>query len=140
MNGDVVASRDWGLPVRGWSPRAAAGPPAPGPPPPAADFSAMLRDAAARPASDAAAAPRSAQLTAAASQLVSSAFIMPVLQALRDSPFNDGPLAPGAAERRFMPLLDQHLADRVAQASGFALVDVIVKRLSRPEAAQGGMT
>ncbi|MHC5003465.1 MAG: hypothetical protein ACYTJ0_10110 [Planctomycetota bacterium] len=88
-------------------------------------FAATLRRATAEAA---AAAPD--ELRDAASQLVASAFVLPVLQSVREGPFNDGPLAPGAAERRFAPLLDQHLADRVTRGASFRLVDVIVQRLS----------
>jgi Rod binding domain-containing protein len=67
-------------------------------------------------------------LTQAAVQLVSSAFIMPVLESLHDSPFQTGPLAPGTAEKRFRPLLDQHLADQIATAANFPLVRAIIER------------
>lgn len=64
----------------------------------------------------------------AASQLVSSAFILPVLAALRESQFLEPPFAPTFAERRFQPLLDQQIADRITSAANFPLVDAIVDR------------
>lgn len=69
----------------------------------------------------------------AAAQLVASTFIMPVLQMMHDSPFLEAPFAPGYAEKRFQPLLDQHVADRLTSAAGFPLIDVITNRLIGPE-------
>lgn len=63
--------------------------------------------------------------------MVSSALVLPVLATLRESNMSAGPFAPGAAERRFGPLLDQHFADRVTKGSNFPLVDAIVSRLAR---------
>ena len=65
----------------------------------------------------------------AATQFVASAFILPVLASLRESSGADGPFAPGPAERRFGPLLDTHIADHVAEAARFPLVDTLVDRL-----------
>ncbi len=69
----------------------------------------------------------------AATRLVSSVFIIPVLAALHDSPFLEPPFAPTFAEKQFQPLLDQQIADRIAGAANFSLVDVIVDRLLGPE-------
>jgi Rod binding domain-containing protein len=69
----------------------------------------------------------------AATRLVSSVFIMPVLAALHDSPFLEPPFTPTFAEKQFQPLLDQQIADRIAGAANFSLVDVIVDRLLGPE-------
>jgi len=71
----------------------------------------------------------------AAAQLVSSTFIMPVLQSMHDSPFLEPPFAPSYAEKRFQPLLDQQVADRLTSAARFPLIDVIVDRLMGPEKA-----
>jgi Rod binding domain-containing protein len=68
----------------------------------------------------------------AAAQLVSSTFIMPVLQSMHDSPFLEAPFAPSYAEKRFQPLLDQQVADRLTSAAQFPLIDVIVDRLMGP--------
>ena len=70
-----------------------------------------------------------AALRESAAQLVSSAFIVPVLNSLRNSPFLEPPFAPNHAEKRFAPLLDQLIADRIVSAGNFPLVDVIVNRL-----------
>ena len=69
----------------------------------------------------------------AATQLVSSAFIMPVLAAMRESPFVEPPFAPTFAEKQFAPLLDQQVADEITGAANFSLVDVIVERLIGPD-------
>ena len=69
----------------------------------------------------------------AAAQLVSSTFIMPVLQSMHDSPFLKPPFAPGYAEKRFQPLLDQYVADRLTSAARFPLIDVITDRIMGSE-------
>lgn len=66
----------------------------------------------------------------AAQKLISSAMIMPILSSLRESPFlQEGPLAPGIGEQRFMPMLDQLLADRIAESEQFTLDELIARRL-----------
>ena len=66
----------------------------------------------------------------AAAKLVSSTLIQPILSQLRESSLAaEGPFAPGAAERRFGALLDQHLGDRIAHATNFDLVDAVAERV-----------
>ena len=77
-------------------------------------FADMLRGA-----SD---ADREDRVRTAAEQFVSSAFLAPLLALVRDASISEGPFSPGAAERRFGPMLDQHLADRVVQSGNFPLV------------------
>lgn len=75
-------------------------------------------------------------LEGAATEFVSSAFIMPVFAAMQQSTLRptSGPFAVGDAEKRFSPLLHQHLADRLTKASKLSLVDAIVDRFaSRPD-------
>ena len=76
-----------------------------------------------------------AALAEAASQLVSSAFVLPVLSSLHDSPFRlkEGPFAASTAEKRFAPLLDQQFADRVTKAANFSLVRSIIDRFSKKD-------
>jgi hypothetical protein len=74
-------------------------------------------------------AKRAQQAREAAGQMVASAFIQPALAQLRESPFVSDRFAPGAAERRFGPLLDQHIADRVVSAGNFPLVDRLTEHL-----------
>jgi hypothetical protein len=81
---------------------------------------------------------RAAQARGAAEQMVASAFIMPVLAKLRESPFLTGPFAPGDAERRFGPLMDQHVADRITAGDHFPLVDQITDHLLAAEARHHG--
>jgi len=74
----------------------------------------------------------------AATSFVASALLMPILGTLHESPFElKPPFAPGVAEKRFAPMLDQHLSDRIAQASNFGLVDAIVKRFIPASPASG---
>ena len=68
----------------------------------------------------------------AATQLVSTTFLVPLLASLRESPFVEPPFAPGLAEKQFRPMLDQEIADRIAGAANFPLVDAIVNRLLGP--------
>jgi Rod binding domain-containing protein len=72
-------------------------------------------------------------LREAAEQLVATAFITPILGALRENSLAEGPFAPNAAEKRFGPLLDQQFADRITQSAKFSLVDTIVDRYLPPE-------
>ena len=80
------------------------------------------------------------QAREAAQQMVASAFIMPGLAELRESPFLTGPFAPGAAERRFGPLLDQHVADGITASHRFPLTDQITEHLLSAEARSLGLT
>lgn len=66
----------------------------------------------------------------AAEQLVASSLVVPVLAQLHEGPFRSELFAPGSAERRFAPMLDQHLADRITASGRFPIVDAIADRLS----------
>jgi len=76
-------------------------------------------------------------------QFVGVAFVQPMLAHLRTTTRAAGPFAPGDAERRFGPLLDQHLADRITASPNFPLVNrleehilgVMAKRLESGEYA-----
>ncbi|MEE8509291.1 MAG: hypothetical protein V3T07_09525 [Myxococcota bacterium] len=72
----------------------------------------------------------------AAARLVSSSFIMPVLTSLRESTEAAEPFAPGPVERRFAPMLDWIIADRITEAANFSLIDAIVERLGLPGATR----
>jgi hypothetical protein len=82
---------------------------------------------------------RAGEVRGAATKLVSSAFVLPMLGAMRQSAFRptEGPFAAGIGEQRFAPLLDQHLADGIVQAQHFTLVDGIVDRLTRSSPRSG---
>ena len=66
----------------------------------------------------------------AASRMVSTAFVAPILESLNQSPLRptQGPFALGAAEKRFLPLLHQELADRITTSANFGLIESIVNR------------
>lgn len=80
-----------------------------------------------------------AQVREAATQFVASAFILPVLEQMHESPFAAEPFAPNAAQRRFAPLFDQQIADRVTGAAQFPLVDGIVEQVMNAAGAKGGV-
>ncbi len=67
----------------------------------------------------------------AASQFVATAFIMPVLKMMHDTPFATEPFAPNSAQKRFMPMLDWQIADRVTSSANFPLVDRIVQQMTQ---------
>lgn len=84
---------------------------------------------------------RGRDLRHAAAQFVSDGLVAPALSTLHQSPLRpkSGPFAPSSLERRFAPLLEAHLAERVTQAANFPLVDTIVKRFeSLDERRTGG--
>lgn len=70
-------------------------------------------------------------LRTAATQLVSTTLVLPILQSMHESPFLKGPFAPGAAEKRFAPMLDERLADQISRKSNFPLVESIVRDFER---------
>lgn len=74
----------------------------------------------------------------AAGQLVASAFIMPFLASVRENSFGEGPFAPNIVERRFGPVMDQHVADQIMQGTNFDLVDTIVDRYQQMRAENLG--
>ena len=77
------------------------------------------------------------QVRESASKLVASAFIQPILAQMHETSFVSGRFAPGDAERRFTPMLHQHLADGIGTATSFPLVDAIVDRLLGPSSSVG---
>ncbi len=65
----------------------------------------------------------------AAEQFVASSLVIPILATLRANTFGaEGPFAPNMAEKRFGPVFDQQIADRVVQAANFPIVDMIADR------------
>ena len=102
-----------------------------------ASFAKRLGDAtaAAAPASSTAEAregaesDRETQIRESAEKLVASAFVLPMLQQMRESPFETEMFAPGQGEKLFRQRLDTMLADRIAGSPGFPLVDTLVDRL-----------
>jgi hypothetical protein len=68
-------------------------------------------------------------LKRAAEQLVSAALVQPALASMREMSTAAGAFAPTDAEKRFGPMLDAMLADRVVHASNFELPKLIVERI-----------
>ena len=67
----------------------------------------------------------------AAKTLVGEAFVKPVLASLRDSGLAADAFKPGTAEKRFRPMFDAMLSDRVVESSHFALVERVADRFER---------
>jgi hypothetical protein len=74
----------------------------------------------------------------AASQLVSTALVQPAIASWQDSPFRpkEGVFAQSTVEKRFAPILQQQLADRITQASNFSLIDVVTAKFGQLERGQ----
>ncbi|MBX3354919.1 MAG: hypothetical protein KF724_04395 [Phycisphaeraceae bacterium] len=68
-------------------------------------------------------------ISAAARGLVAQSLILPVLKELRGGSLAWGPFAPGDAEKRFGPMLDVALADRIAASPRMAATKAIEARL-----------
>ncbi len=66
----------------------------------------------------------------AAEQLVATALIQPMLNAMQDDPFRSDLFHGGAGENAFMPQLNQILSDRMVGREDFGLVDEITRYLS----------
>ncbi|MEY5032412.1 MAG: hypothetical protein RL354_1443 [Planctomycetota bacterium] len=67
----------------------------------------------------------------AAKTLVTEGLVKPVFAQLREGGFAAEGFAPGTAERRFRPMFDAILADRVVEGSNFALVERTADRFER---------
>ncbi len=77
---------------------------------------------------------RDKQLREASQQIVANAFILPLLQQIRDDPFKSELFHGGFAEDAFGQQLDTILADRIAQRSGgpgASIADAVYRSLSR---------
>lgn len=71
----------------------------------------------------------------AAEEFVSVALIQPILASLRETNGAAEPFAPGDAERRFGPLWDAEIAQRISKAEQFPLVDAVARRLLQKSVA-----
>jgi Rod binding domain-containing protein len=69
------------------------------------------------------------RLTKEAERWVSQTFFGTLLKQMHESPFKSDWLSGGRGGEAFSPLYDQHLADRMARASGRQLVNSIVKQI-----------
>ncbi len=74
-----------------------------------------------------------AKLRESAKKLVASALLTPLLEEMGESSFRPttGPFAKNVVEKRFSPILHQHMADRMMQSGGraSALVDAVIRRM-----------
>ncbi|MEY3142637.1 MAG: hypothetical protein RLY21_1130 [Planctomycetota bacterium] len=67
----------------------------------------------------------------AARTLVSEGLVKPIFAELREGNMAADMFKPGVAEKRFRPLLDGMLADRVVASNDFPVVGVIADRFER---------
>jgi len=75
----------------------------------------------------------------AAKTLVTEGLVKPVFASLRDGGFAAGPFAPGTGEKRFRPMLDAILADKVVEGSNFPVVDRAADRFEQSIASKRGL-
>lgn len=75
----------------------------------------------------------------AAEQLVATVFVEPILAMLHAGNRAAEPFAPGSAERRFTPFLDQQIAQRIVAGANFGLVDRITEHLFSGHRGDGGV-
>lgn len=73
------------------------------------------------------------KLRDSAKKLVASALLTPLLEEMQNSSLRptEGPFAKNIVEKRFGPLMHQHMADRMMQSNGrsMSLVDAVIKRM-----------
>ncbi|MBC23975.1 MAG: hypothetical protein CMJ32_08690 [Phycisphaerae bacterium] len=67
----------------------------------------------------------------AACDLVSSAFVMPVLASIREQSQAAEPFKPGIAQKRLGPVLDQYLSDKIVRGGNMDLVDTIARKFEQ---------
>jgi Rod binding domain-containing protein len=79
-----------------------------------------------------------AKLRHEAQRLVSQVFFGTLLKQMRNSPFKSELWSGGRGGEAFSGLYDQHMADRMAKASGRKLVESIVKSLRRSRTRNSG--
>ncbi len=72
----------------------------------------------------------------AAEQLVASAFVLPMLQQMREDPFRVGLMDGGSGEDLFGQQLDTLLADRIVKGANLPLVDSIYQDIVNQGAAR----
>ncbi len=73
------------------------------------------------------------ELREAAAQLVSAAFLRPLLAEARQDPFRSDLFHGGRGEEIFGEQFDGLLADRITEAADFPVTDAIVRRFSSPD-------
>jgi hypothetical protein len=74
----------------------------------------------------------------AARTLVSEGLVKPMFAELREGNMAGEMFKPGVAERRFRPILDGMLADRVVASKDFPVVEVVADRFEKSIRARSG--
>lgn len=74
---------------------------------------------------------REKQLRDTANQLVSVAFIKPMMAQMRESPFKNEMFHGGQGETVFQEHLDTVLADRIASRTNYSLADAIYRKIAK---------
>jgi len=75
---------------------------------------------------------RAEQTRTAASQLVASTFIKPILKQAREMNDAPAPFGPTQAEKQFGAMLDNKIADDIARSMDLAITARIARNLDRP--------
>ena len=75
--------------------------------------------------------PSDADIEKQAQRLVSQTFFGTLLKQMHDSPFKSEMFSGGRGGKAFEPLMDQHLADRMARGAGKKLTRSIARQLKR---------
>lgn len=96
-----------------------------------ADFKASLRSASVAGED---------KLMQAADQLVSTAFVQPLLSQLRDDPFKSDMFHGGRAEEIFGQQLDTILSERVTSSSNFGISEAVASHLRSASPATSRLT
>lgn len=84
------------------------------------DFAAMIESAQSAPGRD--------EVREAADQLVSTAFILPLLEQVRSDPFKSDLFHGGRGEEVFGQQLDVIFADNITQSANFGISDALVRQ------------
>lgn len=74
----------------------------------------------------------------AARTLVAEGFVKPIFAEMREGNMAAEMFKPGVAEKRFRPILDGMLADRVVASKDFPVVEVIADRFERALGRRSG--
>ena len=88
------------------------------------------------PTSSLASAANDKQLFQTAQKWIGQTFFGTLLKQMHESPFKSDLWSGGRGGQAFSPLMDQHLAERMARASGRSLAQSIVKHIQRKGPAQ----
>jgi len=76
---------------------------------------------------------RAAARRQVAAQLVAEAFVRPILAQIREQTFVSDRFRAAPAERRFGPMLDEVIAERIVLGARFPLVDAVERTLTARE-------